>query len=196
MEDTHAEDAFMAAYAAGDVRAFERLFARLAPRVHAFFVRSFGDRALAEDLMQQTFLKLHRARASYQPDRPVRPWLFTIAARLRTDELRRRGRTPEDLDDAPEDRLVGENPSPQDDTDAEDASARVERVRDALSRLSEVQRTILHLHRYEGLTFGQIGDALGLSEGAVKLRAFRAYERLRKELAPLANAALAGGDAE
>src|SRR4051812_42247866 len=84
----------MARYAAGDDVAFQRLFALLAPRIRAFFLRSFCDAAVADDLMQTTFLKLHRARESYRPEQPLKPWLFTIAAGVRRDELRRRYRLP------------------------------------------------------------------------------------------------------
>jgi len=180
------EDAFMAAYAAGDTRAFDKLFTLLSPRVFAFFIRSLGDRALAEDLLQQTFLKLHRARDTYDRGRPVRPWLFTIAARVRTDELRRRGRAQEDLDETPEDRAMPAQVAAFNVLAIEqDGSSRAALVREALARLSETQRAIIHLHRYEELTFAQIGESLGLSAGAVKLRAFRAYERLRADLEPL-----------
>ena len=73
----------MAAYVGGDRRAFERLFARLSGPVHGFFLRSFRDAALADDLLQTTFLKLHRARADYRGDLPLKPWLFAIAGRVR-----------------------------------------------------------------------------------------------------------------
>ena len=73
--------------------------------------------------------------------------------------------------------------TPQEAPEAEaGAGQRIERVRAALEALPESQRAIVHLHRYEGLTFAEIARVLGTTEGAVKLRAFRAYERLRKQL--------------
>src|SRR5262249_31030543 len=96
--DPVTDEELMDAYAAGSLAAFDSLFARLAPRVHAFFVRSFGDVALADDLLQVTFMKLHRARADYRSGSPLRSWLFSIAARVRLDELRRRRRLREDVD--------------------------------------------------------------------------------------------------
>lgn len=89
----------MSAYCDGDRGAFEHLFARLGPRVHGFFMRSFQSQTLADDLLQTTFMKLHRAREAYRRDQPLRPWLFTIAARVRLDEYRRIKRLPEDLDE-------------------------------------------------------------------------------------------------
>src|SRR5262245_42715764 len=89
----------MAQYASGDRAAFERLFAVLAPKIRAFFGRSFSDAALVDDLTQATFLKLHRARRSYRADLPLKPWVFTIAAGVRRDELRRRFRLPRHVDE-------------------------------------------------------------------------------------------------
>src|SRR5262249_54214039 len=185
MEAHTEEDGWMAAYAQGDRRAFERLFARLAPKIHAFFLRSFADRATADDLLQVTFLKLHRARLDYQPGRPVRAWLFTIAARVRLDEWRRRGRLAEDggeeeLAKVDEMRAQEANTLPN-----ENRQEVIESVRAALERLPETQRIVVHLHRYEGMTFAEIAKLLGTTEGAVKLRAFRAYETLRADLAGL-----------
>src|SRR5262245_4591003 len=90
------DEALMLAYTRGDAVAFEKLFARLAPRIHGFFLRSFGRPVVADDLLQATFLKIHNARSSYQAERPLRPWVFAIAARVRLDELRRIRRLPED----------------------------------------------------------------------------------------------------
>src|SRR5256885_6280088 len=91
------EEKLMVAYCEGDRAAFERLFSTLGPRIHGFFMSSFRNEAVADDLTQTTFLRLHRARADYRRDQPLRPWLFTIAARVRLDEYRRRKRLPEDL---------------------------------------------------------------------------------------------------
>ena len=174
----------MARYAAGDSLAFVRLFALLAPRVRAFFLRSFSDGAVADDLMQTTFLKIHRARESYCPERPLRPWIFSIAAGVRRDELRRRYRLPphvgeSELEQA-EPKLASDSPSAELILDADRAAA----VRAAIQRLPESHRAVLHLHCYEELTFAQIAEALGTTAGAVRVRASRAYERLRQELGP------------
>jgi len=92
------DDKLMTLYAGGDFSAFRRLFEHLAPWLRAFFRRSFSDGAIAEDLTQATFLRLHGARASYQTGRPLKPWLFSIALGVRRDELRRRHRQPRHLD--------------------------------------------------------------------------------------------------
>src|SRR5215468_11309704 len=112
-QGTTTEDRLMARYAAGDDVAFQRLFALLAPRVRAFFLRSFSDASVADDLMQTTFLRLHRARASYRQDLPLKPWVFTIAASVRRDELRRRYRLPPHVGEAElEQAESGQGPEP------------------------------------------------------------------------------------
>src|SRR2546429_8536901 len=88
------DEELMSAYVAGDARAFEKLFARLAPRVHGFFLRSFRDEGVADDLLQVTFMKIHRARQQYRPALKLAPWLFAGAPRGRPGELRRRPRPP------------------------------------------------------------------------------------------------------
>jgi len=171
----------MEAYVAGDVEAFERLFRSLAPSIRAFFARSVGQSAVAEDLLQTTFLKIHAARRGWRSGERLRPWAFTIAARVRVDWLRREGRTEGEID--------GDGIADPDQRGDPGASfieeERAERVRAALERLSEPQRVVVHLHRFEGLSFSDVGRVLGISEGAAKLRAFRAYAQLRALLSDL-----------
>jgi RNA polymerase sigma-70 factor (ECF subfamily) len=183
-EDATEED-LMLAYAAGDEQAFRRLFAALAPSVHRFFLRSFRDRSMCDELLQTTFLRVHRGRASYQAGMPLRPWLFTIAAHVRRDELRRVFRLREDAGE--EALAAAEEASARDGSDAERAVVEgdvAERVRAALDGLPESQRIVIQLHRFESMTFAEIASVLGTSEVAVRGRAFRAYAQLRKTLAP------------
>jgi RNA polymerase sigma-70 factor (ECF subfamily) len=100
---------------------------------------------------------------------------------VRTDWLRRNGRPEEEVEAEP----VMAPEAPQDPADAVLDRERSERVRAALERLSGPQRVVVHLHRFEGLGFAEIGKALGISESAAKLRAFRAYGELRRLLADL-----------
>jgi RNA polymerase sigma factor (sigma-70 family) len=180
------EEALMAAYRAGDRQAFEQLYQQLGPRLHGFFMRSFNNAAVADDLLQTTLLKVHRARADFRGDLKLRPWVFAIAARVRLDEYRRRKHVTEELD---EERLASseeDGPAPDDAVAARvDEGDRAAQVRAALAALPESQRVIIHLHRFEGMSFAEIATSLGTTEGAVKLRAFRGYERLRKALRPL-----------
>jgi RNA polymerase sigma-70 factor (ECF subfamily) len=162
------------------------LFARYARRLHAFFVRSVGQTA-AEDLLQITFLKLHRARQDYVASMPFRAWLFTIAARTRADELRRHYRSRVDTHVDTE-ALV--------DRSGLDIEDRVltHQVRRAIESLPEGQRLAVWLHRFEGLSFAEIAAVLSevegkpVKEGAARIRAFRAYETLRAQLADVTDA--------
>jgi RNA polymerase sigma-70 factor (ECF subfamily) len=178
------DEMLMAAYVSGDRLAFEQLFARLAPRLHRFFRRSFSAEATADDLLQVTFLKLHKARDTYRADLRVAPWAFAIAARVRLDEFRRRKRLAEDGDEealARADEARSEA-SPHGETiDGDTAEA----VRRAVDGLPESQRVVIHLNRFEDMTFAEIAKVLGTTEGAVKLRAFRAYGALRQALQPM-----------
>jgi RNA polymerase sigma factor (sigma-70 family) len=176
------EEALMQAYAEGDVEAFKRLFASLAPSLHAFFMRSVGNASAAEDLMQTTFLKWHGARRLWKRGERLRPWVFAIAAHVRVDWLRSQGRLPTETLD--EEGLSAPHPSSDPSAGLLDRE-RSERVHAALESLTEPQRIVVHLHRFEGLGFAEIGMILGISEGAAKLRAFRAYEELRKRLGDL-----------
>jgi len=187
MGDDASEESLMVAYAAGNEHAFLRLFASLAPKIHAFLLRSFGDRATCDELLQNTFFRIHRARGSYRPELALRPWIFTIAAHVRRDELRRRRRLREDpgeeaLAAAEEAGAMDRTPDAERSVDARDA---VERLRTALAALPEWPRVVIHLHRFEGMTFPQIAGVLGTSDVAVRGRAFRAYAQLRKQLADL-----------
>ena len=97
-DESTSDEILMAAYQAGNPRAFRTLHDRHGASVYGFLVRRLGDRAAAEDLYQETFLRLHRARASWDPERPLRPWLFGIVHNLLADHLRARGRSPERAD--------------------------------------------------------------------------------------------------
>ena len=177
-DDTDEE--LMERYVGGDQQALRELFDRYAPRLHAFFVRSVGDGASSEDLLQTTFLKLHGARHDYTPGMPLRPWIFTIAARARADELRRRYRS----------RIDDGDPNAAPDTRAPSAEDRLEaqRVRRAIESLPEGQRLVVWLHRFEGLSFAEIAAVIAevehktITEGAARIRAFRAYDALRAKL--------------
>lgn len=171
----------MQAYVEGDARAFQRLFDSLSPALRAFFRRSVRDAAVADDLVQTTFLKMHGARRRWRRGERLRPWVFAIAAHVRGDWLRGHGRRATEALD--EETLAADASS--DPSAALRERERSARVHAALESLTAEQRVVVRLHRFEGLGFAQIGAALGITEGAAKLRAFRAYAELRKRLGDL-----------
>ncbi len=163
----------MDAYARGDIAAFQVLYDRWHDRLFGYLARTF-DPATAEELFQTLWMRIHGARSGYDRERAVAPWLFAIAANLRREEWRRRGRRPEEsrADVVP----TGSTGS------AEDAALSVERdraVRNALAALPEAQREVIELHRFEHLSFPEIAEAFGEGVEAVKSRAFRGYKALR-----------------
>lgn len=171
----HDDDALMARYAAtGDRACFEALFRRWSGPLHGWFLRGLGPGPHVEDLVQQTFLHVHRARRDFRPGAPFRPWLFTIAANLRREHLRRAGRKPE----AAWDPTAHGEPAVL--PDASSPSDRA--VRRALAALPDGQREVVLLHWYEGLSFPEIAEVVGASASAVKVRAHRAYTALRQAL--------------
>lgn len=176
------DEQLMRDYRSGDRRAFDELFRRYAPRLHAYFCRSFNARSIADDLLQTTFLHVHASRASFRDGAAVRPWLFAIATHARADALRSKYRRAT-REDALDEGLVGEDGHQSLETTHE-----ARRVRRALDALPEAQRLVVLLHRYEGLTFREIAEVLSSVEGAsvkevaVRVRASRAYDALRVAL--------------
>ncbi|MGE0710590.1 MAG: RNA polymerase sigma factor [Planctomycetota bacterium] len=160
-------------YRAGDADAFRELHARYAPRLGALLRRSLYRQEEAADLVQQTFLQLHRARHDFRPGAAVRPWLYTIALNLARKHFRTLKRRPTKP-------LEGEVPdeAPPPGRPAERAED-VARLREALLELPENQREVIELHWFEGLPFAEVAQVVGASLSAVKVRAHRGYKRLR-----------------
>lgn len=174
--DARTDEQLMAAYVAGERAAFGELFSRYGPRLVRLFSRDLGGRDEVHDLVQQTFLQLHRARRDFRVDAKLRPWLFTIALNLKRQHFRRLGRRGEaSLEDA--------NAEPVAPRGNPEADVRDAQLRRALDHLPEAQREVIVLHWFEGLSFREIADAVGAGVSAVKVRAHRGYGRLRELMA-------------
>jgi RNA polymerase sigma factor (sigma-70 family) len=169
------DDALMARVAAGDRTAFALLFDRHKGKLFGYLYHLVGDRMTAEDLLSETFLRVYQARARYRGTN-FAPWLLVIARNLALGELRRR-RTQQQAAD----RLAAEARQPaRGETGAE--SEMRERVRMALLKLPEDQRTALVLREYQELSYREIGQVLGCSEHAARARTYRARGALRSLL--------------
>jgi RNA polymerase sigma factor (sigma-70 family) len=176
-------NAAMDRYACGDDTAFSELYDLLFPRLHAFVLRQTRDAALTQDLIQQTFLRMHAARRHFAPGAEVLPWAFAIARRLLIDDSRRNGRQASASGDA-NDAEAGEAVSGELGPEAAMAHLELGRsIERALSRLPEAQRIAFELVKREHLSMAEAAQVLGTTEGAVKLRAHRGYEALRAALA-------------
>ncbi len=166
----------MLAFRDGDDRAFDALFERWAGRVLRFVERMVRESSVAEDLVQETFLRVWRARKRYQPEARFSTWLFTIAGNAARNEIRRpvHRATHESVDadpDSPPHALVADDP-PAD--ERVDARRRGEGLEAALAELPERQREALWLRAVEGLSYAEVAEALATSEPSVKALIHRA----------------------
>jgi RNA polymerase sigma-70 factor (ECF subfamily) len=176
----------------GDAAAFEELLLLWQDRLVTLLWHQTGDHALAEDLAQETFLRVYRSRASYKPTARFSTWLYTIALNAAKDARQRAHRRREHgiptsvsastsalaLDALAID-ASGRLPSRQ--ADRNEMQAVVQR---ALAGLNETQRTAVLLSKFEQCSHEEIAEAMGLTVPAVKSLLFRARENLRVALEP------------
>jgi len=164
----------MEEYQRGSMEAFEALYHQLRPRLDSFFLFQVRDRLRVDDLVQETFLQLHRSRATYLPGRPVTPWVLAIARHVHLADRRRRGRR---------DRRESPAPDPWPEIPVPDGIEQIA-ARDLLQRamieVPEAQREAMLMHHVHGLSFAEVGSLLGVRAGTAKLRAHRALKRLRE----------------
>lgn len=176
-----AADAAMQRYAGGDDASFEALYDALSTRLYRYIRRHVRDAQRSDDLLQETFLRIHKARGTFLVGAAVLPWAFAITRRLVVDEARRSRRTPRVADDdesSPADTAVA-NEGPEHLVQAREVARR---FTDTLARLPESQRTTFELLKEDGLSLAEAAAVLGVTVTAVKLRAHRAYESLRAAL--------------
>ena len=177
-------DAAMERYSNGDNAAFAELYDAIAPRLLRFLRKATRDSGATEDLMQQTFLQIHRARGSFIAGARVMPWAFAIAKRLMIDSARRQRVELGLFMHAPadDDRMTSEPAATAGADDMLHARRLERRVQERLDALPETQRTAYQLVKQEGLSLKKAAEVLGTSVTAVKLRTHRAYQALRAVL--------------
>ena len=189
----------MQRYCDGDAGAFRELYALVAPRLLGYLLKMSRERALADDLLQQTFMKVHRARAAYVRGADPLPWIYSIAHRTFIDETRKHKRAvvrvgdAEDLPEIPAG-LTGESDEARDEVRGDPAM--VAAALDALAELPPQQREAVVLTKLDGKSVAEAAEIAGTTAGAMKVRAHRGYEALRKLLgraAPGPAKAKAGG---
>lgn len=161
----------MAAYQAGDIDAFEVVYRHLMPKLRRYLKSLTLNATLADDLLQETFLQMHRSRQTYLPGRPVEPWAFGIARHVFLMDRRSGMRRKRDQHDAIPDEL----PIPAAFCDSTDRA----NLQRAVATLPEASRETLLLHHIWGFSFQEIGGLLGLRAGTAKVRAHRAMQQLR-----------------
>jgi RNA polymerase sigma-70 factor (ECF subfamily) len=169
--------ALMTAYQDGDLGAFDRLYAALETELRGFLRARCHDPQRVDDLLQETFLQLHRSRRGYLPGLPVRPWVYAIAKRVFLMHVRKvRRRESRELTE------LSTVPEPEVPAAADRLADRSELV-SALRQVPPDGRRAFLLHHWRGLSFREIAVRLGIAPGAAKLRSSRAGGRLRRLLA-------------
>lgn len=187
--------ALMDRYLDGDERAFGQLHAALTPRLRGLLSKFVRDTATTEDLLQATLLKAHLAREGFvvrgpHPDAAVQAWYATIARNLALDHLRGQVRERRRRADGGEDRdlvqeIATDLPSVEEwQVDRDTAAEITRRVHEALAQLPAAQREVVELHKLAGLSMAEISERLQIREGAVRVRAHRAYKALARILGP------------
>jgi RNA polymerase sigma-70 factor (ECF subfamily) len=166
-------DRWMERYQQAYPEAPTALVIALSPALLRFFRSQVASREQADDLLQETWLRIHRVRHTYRPGEPVLPWVYAIARRVRVDGYRRSRRImmhETTMEVLPERPAKGEprTPLPAFDT--------------LVAALPEAQREVVTMLKVGGLSLEEVARATSSTVGAVKQKAHRAYERLRKLL--------------
>jgi RNA polymerase sigma-70 factor (ECF subfamily) len=181
-KDVDRTSALMQRYARGDDAVFQELYTLMAPRLYRFCLRLAGRKQDADDIFQDTFLRLHRARATYLSGTRPLHWAFAIARSVHLDRLRYRRRRPEQLG-SEQDAAGDHSLEAADDRYNPEADVRALHLEEVvtleLKKMSEKNRVAYILLREEELSVQEAADLLGTTAAVVKQRAHRAYEHLR-----------------
>ena len=173
MQDSELEP-LMVRYQQGDITAATTLVNRLSPQLHRFFLVQFVSRRYADDLLQETWLRLHEVRHTYRAGQPLLPWLYAIARNVRVDAYRKSQRTAlreqslEHNADIPEISHASSSGTPD--------------LEALLATLPESQREVIAMLKVSGMSLEEVARATSSSIGSVKQKAHRAYAKLRELL--------------
>jgi RNA polymerase sigma-70 factor, ECF subfamily len=167
----------MARYQKGDFAAATALIDHIGPQLHRYFVAQFASRVDADDLLQETWLRIHKVRHTYRPGQPVLPWFYAIARHVRVDYYRKRVRIA-----LREQRL--EEVSEVAATIARESSTTDDFVA-LLAPLPESQREVITMLKVAGMSIEEVARATSSSIGSVKQKVHRAYETLRKAMSAI-----------
>ena len=167
----------MKGYLDGEIGAFDALYAAFAGRLRGYLLLQCHDATLADDLLQETFMQIHRSRRTYQPGRPVTPWIYAIARNVYLMKRRSAGRRVRF-----EETLAADVRSSDASRDALDTIVDGDELRRALRGVPADQREALLMHHVEGWSFVEIAERLGIRVNAAKTRAFRGMKKMREYL--------------
>lgn len=192
MSPETSDELLMLAFKKGDARAFETLVRRHRAPVFNFILRFTGNRARAEDILQDTWIKVVRSSSEYEPKARFKTWLYTIARNLCVDSARKESyRAAESLEGEGRPGEEGSGPTAAQRVN-DDGAAQPDRhaynrevrplLEEAVTRLPEEQREVFLLREQSGLSFKEIAEATGTPENTVKSRMRYALDALRKNL--------------
>ena len=171
MDSSENLETLMVRYQEGDFAAATALIDRISPNLHRFFLARPMSRADAEDLLQETWLRIHKVRHTYRRGEPALPWFYAIARHIRVDHYRKSIRTA-----AGERELEG---MPNAVSLAQDSTGELEAL---LSPLPESQREVIAMLKVEGMSLEEVARATSSSVGSVKQKVHRAYKKLRETI--------------
>jgi len=157
----------------GEIAQLGILFERYKKKLYNFFRISTGDSHASEDLVQDVFVRVLQYRHTYRDREDFSVWLYSIARNVRIDYYRKNGNRPVSLEDTAD--IESSGPGPD---DAYERSAQTAILRRALMRLDDDTRELIILSRYNNLRYHEIGGILGITEGAVNVRTYRALKDL------------------
>ena len=166
----------MARYQQGDFAAASALVDRISPQLQRFFVAQSGSRPDADDLLQETWLRIHRVRHTYRPGEPALPWFYAIARHVRVDHYRKSVRTS-----------VGERKLEaisKEGTTTPGESDHADSLEALLAPLPESQREVIEMLKVAGMSLEEVARATSSSVGSVKQKVHRAYKKLRETVRP------------
>lgn len=161
----------MVRYQQGDLSAASELVTRLSPALHRFFMVQFVSRRFADDLLQETWLRIHEVRHTYRPGEPVLPWLYAIARNIRVDQYRKTRRVEtreQQVERLPDAAALERGQGPD--------------LEALLGSLPQSQREVIVMLKVSGMSLEEVARATRSSIGSVKQKAHRAYDKLRELL--------------
>ena len=196
MEQGLSDEYLMKRYLGGDVAAFQVLLERHGQKIFNFIFRNLGNRDLAEDLVQEVFLRVVHSAASFKEQSKFTTWLYTIARNLCIDAARKARHRRIVVLDEPISRSDAEGATILDRAPdlgpLPDAQVRDRRFRASLTKALEAlppeQREVFVMREFQGLKFREIADVVGIPENTVKSRMRYALDALRGHLAAFAEA--------
>lgn len=179
------DEMLAAQVAQGNATAFEALYDHHAATVLGICLKITGDRALAEDILQETFWRVWQHASAYQPERgSFTSWLFRIARNLAVDAYRRRSVRPQAISETSDDNPILDQMPDLDVNVPEQAQSnlKAQQVRNALKSLPREQRQVLEMAHFYGMTRQEIAEATGEALGTIHTRARLGLRKLRQEL--------------